>query len=326
MDEEGVYKIVKHKRRRKPKAESTSRETPGAVIEFPANHEFQFHPLCCDPLIVGDEFEAFCSDIRDRGQLEPITLHPDGTVLDGRNRVLACGILRIGVKAITYRGDDPKAFVESVNFHRRHLTLDQKRERAAAILRDNPHMSDSAVARISGVSDKTVASVRSRSEIPSVSTRTDTRGRRQPATRKPKGKSRRQSLRQHRCTFRKDHHGRPRKFRSRRHRHPELVSSSNSSKRCRPQIWRNSNTGSGIIPARPRCTEGTAMASQRQREVGNAFAFGGKPGRPPMRDDPIRAALEAQIRAIGQVRVSRRRESSSAPGFWDDLQRQWAQC
>jgi hypothetical protein len=51
-----------------------------AATEYPPVTKFQFHELCHEPLIVGDEFEAFCADIKERGQLEHITLHPDGTV------------------------------------------------------------------------------------------------------------------------------------------------------------------------------------------------------------------------------------------------------
>ena len=180
-EQTGIYYLVRPRRGRPPGSKTLRAESSARVVTYPASHEFQFHELCRDPPIVGDEFEAFCADIRERGQLEPVTLHADGTVLDGRNKVLAGKKLQIGVKAVTYQGDDPKAFVASVNFHRRHLTIDQKRDRAATILRDNPHMSDSAVASIAGISDKTVANVRSRSEIPSASTRTDTKGRRQPA-------------------------------------------------------------------------------------------------------------------------------------------------
>jgi hypothetical protein len=155
------------------------------VTEYPPDHEFEFHELCCDPLMTGDEFEAFCADIEERGQLEPITLHPDGRPLDGRNRIFANRRLGRPTKAITYQGDNPKAFVESINFHRRHLTTEQKRKRAARMLRDNTQHSDRAIARIAGLDKNTVADERakqeSRGEIPHVSTRTDTRGRQQPA-------------------------------------------------------------------------------------------------------------------------------------------------
>jgi hypothetical protein len=134
-------------------------------------------------------------DIEARGRLEPITLHPDGRVLDGRNRVLALQRLGRPIKAVTYHGADPKAFVESVNFHRRHLTTETKRERAARMLRDNPQHSNRAIAKIADLDDKTVAAERagleSTAETPQTYKRTgrDGRTRRQPVT-KPRTPSR----------------------------------------------------------------------------------------------------------------------------------------
>src|SRR5262252_1955791 len=80
---------------------------------------------------------------------------------------------------------DPYAFVISANIHRRHLTAEQKREIIAALLKANPERSNNATAKIAKVDDKTVGAVRAelerRSEIPNVSSRTDSKGRKQPA-------------------------------------------------------------------------------------------------------------------------------------------------
>jgi ParB-like chromosome segregation protein Spo0J len=38
------------------------------------------------PLIKGDEFTELLADIKAHGLREPITLHQDGRILDGRNR------------------------------------------------------------------------------------------------------------------------------------------------------------------------------------------------------------------------------------------------
>ena len=86
---------------------------------------------------------------------------------------------------------NPVTYVLSRNVHRRHLTSEQKRDAIAAYLKADPTVSNLKVAKDLGVSDKTAAKVRDdlerRSEIPNVSERTDSTGRKQPA-RKPKPK------------------------------------------------------------------------------------------------------------------------------------------
>src|SRR5262249_30251866 len=86
------------------------------------------------------------------------------------------------------RSTDPYEYVISANLHRRHLTSEQKRELIAKVLKAKPEASNAAVAKQVKADDKTVAKVRSelegRSEIPNVNTRTDSKGRKQPAKRK----------------------------------------------------------------------------------------------------------------------------------------------
>jgi hypothetical protein len=84
---------------------------------------------------------------------------------------------------------DPRAYVLSVNAHRRHLTAAEKRETIARLLKADPARSDRATSKITNVDHKTVASVRNelegRGEIPHVSTRGDAAGRQQPVRRAP---------------------------------------------------------------------------------------------------------------------------------------------
>jgi hypothetical protein len=122
-----------------------------------------FHPLAdLFPLIDGDEFDRLVDDIRDNGQREPIVLF-EGKILDGRNRYRAC--LEAGAIPET-RPFDPdmegsaEAYVLSVNAHRRHLTLEQKRGLIIELLKANPSQSDRAIARQVGVDNKTVGSLR----------------------------------------------------------------------------------------------------------------------------------------------------------------------
>lgn len=79
------------------------------------------------PLMQADEFESLKQDIAKHGQREAILIHPDGRIIDGRNRHRACCELSL---APTFRTWDRKGslveLVISLNLHRRHLTSGQK--------------------------------------------------------------------------------------------------------------------------------------------------------------------------------------------------------
>jgi ParB-like chromosome segregation protein Spo0J len=85
--------------------------------------------------------------------------------------------------------DDPYSYVVSANLHRRHLTLEQKRELIAKLLKAKPEASDRQIGAMAKADGKTVAKIRGelegRAEIPHDEKRTDSKGRKQPAT-KPK--------------------------------------------------------------------------------------------------------------------------------------------
>jgi hypothetical protein len=78
------------------------------------------------PMVEGDEFKDLCADIKKRGLQQPITLWTDGTLLDGRNRLLACHETHQEVKFERYEGTDPVGFSLGANLHRRHLNQGQK--------------------------------------------------------------------------------------------------------------------------------------------------------------------------------------------------------
>jgi 16S rRNA G966 N2-methylase RsmD len=78
------------------------------------------------PLIEGDEFAQLVDDIRVNGLLEPVWVLPDGSLLDGRNRVRACERAGVEVVSRVYEGDDPVGFVLSLNVQRRHLSTGQR--------------------------------------------------------------------------------------------------------------------------------------------------------------------------------------------------------
>ncbi len=77
------------------------------------------------PIIEGDEFKELCADIKQRGLHQPITVYKDGTLLDGRNRLLACYETHQEVVLDRYEGTDPVQFSLSANLHRRHLNSGQ---------------------------------------------------------------------------------------------------------------------------------------------------------------------------------------------------------
>jgi N6-adenosine-specific RNA methylase IME4 len=87
------------------------------------------------PMMVDAELQELAADIRANGQRLPIVLH-EGKVLDGRNRLEACGIAGVEPRLSEWegRGGSPVAFVASVNLMRRHLNESQRALFAAELL------------------------------------------------------------------------------------------------------------------------------------------------------------------------------------------------
>jgi ParB-like nuclease family protein len=87
----------------------------------------ELHPACaCFPAMSQEALTELAADIRQNGLLHPITLMPDGRVLDGRCRWDACEIAGVEPRTTTYDGDDPCGYVLSNNARRRNLTASQK--------------------------------------------------------------------------------------------------------------------------------------------------------------------------------------------------------
>ena len=70
------------------------------------------------------DLSDLANDIAANGLRDPITLTPDGFLLDGRNRALACIMAGVDPTTAIYDGD-PWLFSLSRNKHRRHMSVDQ---------------------------------------------------------------------------------------------------------------------------------------------------------------------------------------------------------
>lgn len=96
----------------------------------------RFHPLALlFPTIGTDELNELAADIKANGLREPITVmpEPDGRILDGRHRYLACERAGVAPRFRTFVGEDPVAYVISANLRRRHLKESQRAMIAARL-------------------------------------------------------------------------------------------------------------------------------------------------------------------------------------------------
>jgi len=98
---------------------------------------YEVHPACALlPMMPAAALTEMAEDIRRHGQRQPIHLF-EGRVLDGRNRLKACELAGVEPEVREWSGGDPVRWVLSLNFHRRHLSDDQKSvvgARAASLL------------------------------------------------------------------------------------------------------------------------------------------------------------------------------------------------
>jgi len=87
------------------------------------------------PLMEGADFVKLCQDIRENGLRLAIIKHPDGSILDGRNRLRACEEMRIKPTFVEWTGKVGTEidFVLSHNLNRRHLDVSQRAMVAAKV-------------------------------------------------------------------------------------------------------------------------------------------------------------------------------------------------
>jgi ParB-like chromosome segregation protein Spo0J len=79
-----------------------------------------------------DQLQELADDIRVNGLRQPI-ITCDGMILDGRNRFEACKLAGVEPHFAEFEGDDPLAYVVSLNLKRRHLKESQRALIAARI-------------------------------------------------------------------------------------------------------------------------------------------------------------------------------------------------
>jgi hypothetical protein len=99
--------------------------------------------------------------LRKTSSRDPVTLTPDGLLLDGRNRALACDMAGVDPATTIFDGD-PRLFSLSRNKHRRHMTVDQIAMVAAnmaTLPRGNPNLTNPSNEGISAAEASKVAGV-----------------------------------------------------------------------------------------------------------------------------------------------------------------------
>lgn len=107
--------------------------------------DYETHPIAdVFDLLEGSAIAGLAADIAENGLINPIWLHKDGRILDGRNRLNACLFAMTEPRFQTYEGDTPAAFVTSLNAHRRHDTYERRLAAAAAL---KPHYAKEAKVR-----------------------------------------------------------------------------------------------------------------------------------------------------------------------------------
>jgi hypothetical protein len=180
--------------------------------------QIKVHPAAdLFPMMTPDELKVLGEDIKNNGIRIEVTFTKSGAgpsfLVDGRNRLDAAELVGLPVLLVQYSSwpenlfvtvgdntrmaaftDDPWGYVLSANVHRRHLTLEQKRDLITKVLMAQPEKSNRTIAKQTKTDHKTVGAVRERleagGEIPHHDVREDARGTEQPAHKPPTSKRR----------------------------------------------------------------------------------------------------------------------------------------
>jgi len=110
--------------------------------------------------LLKEERDALRAALLRDGLLNPLIRDQHGDLLDGYNREDLCAELGIDRVYRTVHTDEPVAWIKSNQKARRNLNREEMRELITEQIMDTPHLSDRAIAKVVGVSDKTVGKVR----------------------------------------------------------------------------------------------------------------------------------------------------------------------
>lgn len=118
------------------------------------------------PRLTPDEYAELEQSIRENGVQVPITVGPDGRIIDGHHRDEIARKYDLHCPRVTAQGDEQKlrSLAFSLNLHRRHLTREQKRQIIAESLKADPQLSNREHARRTGANHETVQKVREATE------------------------------------------------------------------------------------------------------------------------------------------------------------------
>jgi ParB-like chromosome segregation protein Spo0J len=154
------------------------------------------HPFAeRDREMTADEYAGLLRDMKAHGQRLPIVTY-QGLILDGRHRFRACRELGIEPILQQFEGDEGAARdeVNSLNRHRRHLTIAERKAKVVEELKRDPAQSDRAIARKASVDDSTVRAARRAAEqgagLPHHDKRRGADGVMQPATKRTRSDGR----------------------------------------------------------------------------------------------------------------------------------------
>lgn len=137
------------------------------------------------PALSDEEYRALEESIREHGVQVPITVAPDGRMVDGHHRAEIAAKFDLHCPRVTAKGDDTqlRTLAFELNNHRRQQGREARRGQVHKSLRADPHLSNREHARRTGVHHETVQSIRADmeacGEIRHTDTRTDSTGREQ---------------------------------------------------------------------------------------------------------------------------------------------------